>query len=124
MKALKVSLVVLFVFLVRAHSEEVRYSCTLKIHCSQLHADQKTSFEYVSSPDKKEAKTVDLGVVRGRVFGPHYLSLYLFDTRKPNTIWTKAFSQTLINDLEVSLIIPEDSDHSMVANLSCLKNLD
>lgn len=108
-------------FLASSYAESALYNCTLKIHCSQLQEDKTVSFEYAAGPEKKEPKTVDLGVVRGRVYGPHYLSLYLFDTRNPNTIWTKTHSNSLVNDLEVSLVIPEDNQHTMVANLRCEK---
>lgn len=105
-----------------AQAVETRYNCNLKIHCSQLHEDQSISFEYVTGTNgKAEPKTVDLGVVRGRVFAPHYISLYLFDTRHPQTIWTKTHSNSFVNDIEVSLVVPEDDTHSMVANLRCEK---
>ena len=99
------------------------YDCTLKIHCSQLQEDKSLSFEYLAGSEKKEPKIIDLGIVRARVYGPHYLSLYLFDTRHPKTIWTKTHSNSLVNDLEVSLVIPEDDQHTMVANLRCQKRL-
>ena len=111
-----------FCFLVSSsQAAEVIYSCNLKIHCSELHEDQAVSFEYVAGNEKSGAKTVDLGVVRARVYAPHYLSLYLFDMRHPNNIWTKTHSHSFIDDLEVSLIIPEDAEHTMVANLECHK---
>lgn len=121
MKACFFILLFLFPLIAQSQTSETKYLCNLKIHCSQLHQDQSVSFEYVAGTEKKEAKTVDLGVVRGRIYGPNYLSLYLFDTRKPNSIWTKTHTRSLINDLEVSLVIPENEDHSMVANLSCFK---
>lgn len=119
MNILKLLFFSLALFSAHGKAQEITYSCLLKIHCSQLHQDQSLSFEYVAGGNHKEAKTVDLGIVRGRVFGPHYLSLYLFDTRKPNTTWAKTHSRSLVNDLEISLVIPEDSEHSMVANLVC-----
>ena len=104
------------------YAAPIKYNCTLKIHCSALHEDQSVQFEYeTDSTTKCEPKTVDLGVVRGRVFAPHYISLYLFDTRHPQTIWTKTHSNSLVNDIEVSLVVPEDASHSMVANLRCEK---
>ena len=121
MKEFKVSLLALLLGSSTLFADPAIYQCNLKIHCSQLHEDQSVTFEYVADPEKKEVKTVDLGVVRGRVYGPHYLSLYLFDTRHPKTIWTKTHSNSLVNDLEVSLVIPEDDEHTMVANLRCEK---
>jgi hypothetical protein len=115
-------LLALFVFVGSfSRADQALYQCTLKIHCSELHEDQKVVFSYQAGPAKKEPKTVDLGVVRARVYGPSYLSLYLFDTRHPQTIWTKTHSNSLVNDLEISLVIPEDETHSMVANLRCEK---
>ena len=105
------------------YAAPTKYNCTLKIHCSKLHEDQSAQFEYLADPEAKcEPKTIDLGVVRGRVFAPHYISLYLFDTRHPQTIWTKTHSNSFVNDIEVSLVVPEDETHSMVANLRCEKN--
>ncbi|MBM4316302.1 MAG: hypothetical protein FJ116_02340 [Deltaproteobacteria bacterium] len=113
---------VLFIFVGSfSKADQALYQCTLKIHCSALHKDQVVVFPYLAGPDKKEPKTVDLGVVRARVYGPSYLSLYLFDTRHSQTTWTKTHSNSLVNDLEVALIIPEDDTHSMVANLRCEK---
>lgn len=104
------------------YAASIKYNCTLKIHCSELHEDQSVQFEYETGPETKcEPKTVDLGVVRGRVYAPHYVSLYLFDTRHPQTIWTKTHSNSFVNDIEVSLVVPEDETHSMVANLRCEK---
>ena len=121
MRIFKLALLGLIFFVSPSHAVDTLYNCQLKIHCSQLHEDQAVTFEYAAGTEKKEAKTVDLGVVRARVYGPHYFSLYLFDTRSPNTIWTKSHTHSLIDDLEVSLIIPENEEHSMVANLSCWK---
>jgi hypothetical protein len=121
MSFLKVSSLFIIFMGLALHAEEVTYNCILKLHCSLLHEDQSVLFQYQSRDSKKEVKNVDLGYVRARVYGPHYLSLYLFDTRHPQTIWTKAHSNSFINDLEISLVIPEDSDHTMVANLRCEK---
>ena len=121
MNFLKLSFLVSAILITSIRAEDTIYQCTLKIHCSQLQEDKAVTFEYVAGLDKKEVKNIDLGVVRGRVYGPHYLSLYLFDPRHPNTIWTKTHSNSLVEDLEVSLVIPEDQDHTMVANLRCSK---
>ena len=121
MPFLKRSFLVFCALISSSKAAEVIYSCNLKIHCSELQEDQAISFEYVGGNEKTEPKTVDLGVVRARVFAPHYLSLYLFDMRHPNTIWTKTHSHSFIEDLEVALVIPEDAEHTMVANLECRK---
>ena len=119
--ALKIFFSLLVLVFSTAQAETGLYSCTLKTHCNELGTDKKTTFEYLAGTSSKEAMTVDLGVVRARVYGPHYLSLYLFDIRHANNIWTKTHSSVLIEDLEVSLVIPDSADHSMVANLFCSK---
>lgn len=121
MPDLKISFLFFCALISSSQAAEVIYSCNLRLHCSELHEDQATSFEYVAGAEKTEPKTVNIGVVRARVYAPHYLSLYLFDMRHPETIWTKTHSHSFINNLEVALVIPEDAEHSMVANLECHK---
>lgn len=119
--ALKIFVSLLVLVFSTAQAAPSLYSCTLKTHCTELGIDKETTFEYLAGTSSKEATSVDFGVVRARIYGPHYLSLYLFDIRHANSIWTKSHSSVLVEDLEVSLVIPDSADHSMVANLFCSK---